>query len=83
MQNVRPSFIVDDTNWKEVQGDSEEADKSEDSEPEEGDKADENDDSDSNESDCFDSVCAICDNGGDLFMYAFLESHVTYKYSTC
>ncbi|XP_047976708.1 protein ENHANCED DOWNY MILDEW 2-like isoform X2 [Salvia hispanica] len=67
-ENVRPSFIVDDTNWKEVQGDSEEADKSEDSEPEEGDKADENDDSDSNESDCFDSVCAICDNGGDLFI---------------
>lgn len=78
MQNVRPSFIVDDVNCKEGQGDSEEADESKDSEPEEGDKADENDDSD-----CFDSVCAICDNGGDLYMYAYLDSHVTYKYSTC
>ncbi|XP_042010882.1 protein ENHANCED DOWNY MILDEW 2-like [Salvia splendens] len=68
IENVRHSFIVDDINWKEDQGDSEEADKSEDSEPEEGDKADENDDSDSNESDCFDSVCAFCDNGGDLLI---------------
>ncbi|KAL1556226.1 protein ENHANCED DOWNY MILDEW 2-like isoform X1 [Salvia divinorum] len=67
-ENVRPSFIVDDVNGKEGQGDSEKASESEDSEPKEGDKADENDDSDSDESDCFDSVCAICDNGGNLYI---------------
>ncbi|XP_057765554.1 protein ENHANCED DOWNY MILDEW 2-like [Salvia miltiorrhiza] len=68
-EDVRPPFIVDNVNDKEDQGECEKkADESEDSESEEGDKADENDDSDSDESDCFDSVCAICDNGGNLYI---------------
>ncbi|KAL9147271.1 hypothetical protein ABFS82_13G162700 [Erythranthe guttata] len=52
--DVKPSFIVDDTDDNE--------------DLEEFDKIDENGDDESDEDDCFDSVCAICDNGGNLLI---------------
>ncbi|KAL6567122.1 hypothetical protein OROMI_015526 [Orobanche minor] len=52
---VKPSFIVDDVD--------------EDDNEEGLDKTDENEnDDESDEDDCFDSVCAICDNGGNLYI---------------
>ncbi|KAH6786328.1 hypothetical protein C2S52_005880 [Perilla frutescens var. hirtella] len=62
-EDVKPSFIVDDVNEKEdVVGESDKTDFHEDSDSEEG------EDSDSEDGDCFDSVCAICDNGGNLYI---------------
>ncbi|KAK6126788.1 hypothetical protein DH2020_039477 [Rehmannia glutinosa] len=52
--DVKPPFIVDDVDENDNQ--------------EELDKSDENGDDESDEDDCFDSVCAICDNGGHLYI---------------
>ena len=38
----------------------------------EDDVIDEIEDDDDEQDDLFDSVCAICDNGGDILWYAFL-----------
>ncbi|KAL6520737.1 hypothetical protein OROHE_016918 [Orobanche hederae] len=51
---VKPPFIVEDVD--------------EDDNEEGLDKTDENGNDESDEDDCFDSVCAICDNGGNLYI---------------
>lgn len=81
MQDVKPPFIVDNVDVKEDGGKPEKADENEHSDSEEGVEADENEDSDSE--DCFDSVCAICDNGGNLYMYVYVDSHFIYMLSIC
>ncbi|KAL8462413.1 hypothetical protein ACS0TY_033441 [Phlomoides rotata] len=53
IQGVKPSFIVDDVNENDDQAD---------------DETDENGDTESDENDCFDHMCAICDNGGDVII---------------
>ncbi|KAL6529436.1 hypothetical protein OROGR_015059 [Orobanche gracilis] len=50
---VKPPFIVDDVDEDDNEG---------------LDKTDENGNDESDEDDCFDSVCAICDNGGNLYI---------------
>ncbi|KAG8386064.1 hypothetical protein BUALT_Bualt03G0110100 [Buddleja alternifolia] len=54
-EDVKPSFIVDDVNENEDQESDNTNGSGDDHEEEE-------------EDDCFDSVCAICDNGGHLYI---------------
>ncbi|KAK4398579.1 protein ENHANCED DOWNY MILDEW 2 [Sesamum angolense] len=58
-EDVKPSFIVEDVNGDEDQEESDKIDEN---------GEDENGDDESDEDDCFDSVCAICDNGGHIYI---------------
>ncbi|KAL0443318.1 UNVERIFIED_CONTAM: protein ENHANCED DOWNY MILDEW 2 [Sesamum latifolium] len=58
-EDVKPSFIVENVNGNEDQEESDKTDENAD---------DENGDDESDEDDCFDSVCAICDNGGHIYI---------------
>lgn len=68
-QDVKPPFIVDVVNENDDQ--------------KEFDMIDEDGDDDADEDDCFDSVCSICDNGGNLYMYVYLDSNYTIKRCIC
>ncbi|KAL0306310.1 UNVERIFIED_CONTAM: protein ENHANCED DOWNY MILDEW 2, partial [Sesamum radiatum] len=58
-EDVKPSFIVEDVNGDEDQEESDKIDEN---------GEDEDGDDESDEDDCFDSVCAICDNGGHIYI---------------
>ena len=58
-RNMQPSFIVDDSDDEDMVDDAVEEESDDDAVEEESDD------------DVFDSVCAFCDNGGNIIWYLF------------